>query len=212
MRTKLILHAVTSLVVLASVVLLVACSSPAPEPSYYLMRTKDSEATGRVEGPLRAGLGRIIVAPYLLSSPGIVLETASGEVRAARHHRWAEPLDAGLRWYLRSEIARQFGFDVGGGLIDRGDWDYTIDVFVAQLHGTMSGTAILVAAYAIRPTDTAKPPLEFRFTSSKPLSGESYAALVEAELSLVGELGQSIATSLKELTASQDEAEANPSP
>ncbi len=202
MRTKLILHAATRFAALASVVLLIACSTPAPEPSYYLMRAEGSDVNGRLEGPLRAGLGQIIVAPYLLSNRGIVLETAPGEVRAARQHQWAEPLDAGLRWFLRDEIARAFGYEVGGGLVDRNDWDYRIDVYIAKLHGTMSGTAILEAAYAIRPADAAKLPLEFRFARSKPLMDEGYAALVAAEQGLVGELGASIASSLRELMAS----------
>lgn len=201
MRTKPIPHAVRRFAALASVGLLVACSTPTPEPNYYLMRGEVSDTSGRIDGNFRTGLGKIVVAPYLLTSQGLVLETAPGEVRAARQHQWAEPFDAGLRWFLRGEIARELGFEVGGGLFDRKDWDFTIDVYIARLHGTMSGTAILEAFYAIRPADAAKRPLEFRFASSRALTAEGYPALVAAEQRLIGELGASIASSLRELMA-----------
>jgi uncharacterized lipoprotein YmbA len=201
MRTKPILCAVTHCAALAWLALFVACSSPAPNPTYYLMRGEASEASGRLDGPVRIGIGRLIVAPYLLSSLGIVVETAPGEVRAARQHQWAEPLDAGLRWFLRAEIARAIGDEVGGGLVDLSDWDYTIDVYIARFHGTMSGTALLEGAYVIRPTADSEELREYRFSKSRPLPDEGYAALVATERSLASELGASIAEALRELMA-----------
>ncbi len=207
MRTKLILCPVIHCAALASLALFVACSSPAPNPTYYLMRGEASEASGRLGGSIRVGLGRLMVAPYLLSSLGIVVETAAGEVRAAHQHRWAEPLDAGLRWFLRAEIARAFGDEVGGGLVDRTDWDYTIDVYVARFHGTMSGTALLEGAYVIRPAADSEESREYRFSKSQPLSDEGYAALVAAERSLASELGASIAEALREMMALREPVE-----
>jgi hypothetical protein len=180
-------------------VLVAACSSPAPEPTLYLMRGAASGRSGRVEAQLRVGIGRIIVAPYLLSSAGLVVETAPGEVRAARLHQWAEPLDAGLRWFLRGEIARALGYEVGGGLVDRSDWDYAIDVYVARLHGTMSGTALLEGAYVIRSLSGTEPLRDHLFSKSLPLDDEGYAALAAAEQRLVTELARSIAASLQEM-------------
>jgi uncharacterized lipoprotein YmbA len=204
MRRKLTLCALTHVVVLASLMLVVGCSSPAPEPTLYLLRGEASEASGRVNAPTRVGIGRLLVAPYLLASPGIVVESAPGEVRAARQHRWAEPLDAGLRWFLRAEIARTLGDEVGAGLVDRKDWDYTIDIDIARFHGTMSGTAILEATYVIRPAVDSEERLEVRFSKSQPLPDQGYAALVAAEQSLASELGMSIAESLGELIAMRE--------
>ena len=206
MRTKLILCAVSRSAVLAFLALLVACSSPAPNPTYYLMRGEAPEASGRLDGPIRVGLGRLIVAPYLLSNPGIVVETAPGEVRAARQHQWAEPLDAGLRWFLHAEIARAIGHEVGGGLVDLKDWDYTIDVYVARFHGTMSGSALLEGSYVIRPSAKSEELREYRFSKSQPLSAEGYAALVAAEQSLASELAASIAEALREMLALREPA------
>jgi len=203
MRTRPILCALTHCAALASLALLVACSSPAPNPTYYLMRGEANETSGRLEGPIRVGLGRLIVAPYLLSSLGI----APGEVQAARQHQWAEPLDAGLRWFLRAEIARAIGDEVGGGLVDLNDWDYTIDVYIARFHGTMSGTALLESTYVIRPTADSEQLREYRFSRSKPLPDEGYAALVATERSLASELGASIAEALRELMAPHQQRE-----
>ena len=204
MRTKLTLCALTQVVVLASLMLVAGCSSPAPEPTLYLLRGETTDASGSVDGPTRVGFGRMIVAPYLLASQGIVVEAAPGEVRAARLHRWAEPLDAGLRWFLRAEIANTLGDEVGAGLLDRQDWDYTIDIYVAQFHGTMSGNALLEATYVIRPTADPVAPREYVFSKSEPQPDEGYAALVATERSLAGALGVSIADSLRALMAERE--------
>ncbi|GEM_PF-231256 len=206
MRRKLTLHAFTRLVVLASFTLIVACSSPVSEPTTYLLRGEVSRASGSLDGSTRVGLGRLIVAPYLLSSQGIVIESAPGVVQAARQHRWAEPLDAGLRWFLRSEIARALGDEVGAGLVDRRDWDYTIDVYIARFHGTMSGTAILEATYLIRPTAASEEVREYAFSKSQPQSDEGYAALVATEQELASGLGEAIAESLRELMTQRESA------
>jgi uncharacterized lipoprotein YmbA len=185
-------------IILALLALLIGCSTPMSEPAYYLMRGEVPESNGRLDGRVRVGIGRLIVAPYLLSSQGIVIEAAPGEVRAAHLHQWAEPLDSGLRWYLSAEIAKELGDQVGGGLIDHGNWDYTIDVYVARFHGTMSGDAILDATFVIRPHAGSQEQREYRFSKSQPQSGEGYAALVAAEQSLMTELGASIAQALQE--------------
>jgi hypothetical protein len=207
MRRKLTLYAFTPVALVASVALLIACSSPAPQPTSYLLRGEASEASGLLDGSPRVGIGRLIVAPYLLSSQGVVVESAPGVVQAARQHRWAEPLDAGLRWFLRAEIAKGLGDDVGAGLVPRQDWDYTIDIYIAQFHGTMSGTAILEATYLIRPTADSEEVREYAFSKSQPQSDEGYAALVAAEQNLASELGAAIAGSLRELMAQRETAE-----
>jgi len=201
MRMKSTLRSSILSVALVSLALAIGCSTPMSEPAYYLMRGEAPETNGRLDGPIRVGIGRLIVAPYLLSNQGIVIEAAPGEVRAARQHQWAEPVDAGLRWFLSAEITKALGDQVGGGLIDRGDWDYTIDVYVARLHGTMSGKAVLDATYVIRPSAESEKQREYRFSKSQSQSDEGYAALVAAEQSLVSELGVSIAASLSERMA-----------
>lgn len=107
---------------IAPLLLLAACSSTPPEPTLYLMRGEPGAVSAPSQGTIRAGLGRIIVAPYLLLDQGVMVETAPGQIRPARYHMWAEPLDAGVRWYLQGEIEKATGYDIGAGLTDR-PWD-----------------------------------------------------------------------------------------
>jgi uncharacterized protein len=186
-----------SIFIVLPLVAAVGCASAPSTRTYYLLRGEPIERTSEVDAAIRAGLGRVIVAPYLLSSKGIMVETGAGEINPASHHQWAEPLDAGLRWYLRSEIGKELGRTIGGGLTDRRTWDYTIDVSIARLHGTMSGTALIDAEFAVIPADDSKEISDVRFSKSIPLREEGYAGLVEAEKNLAQELARLIAAELE---------------
>jgi uncharacterized lipoprotein YmbA len=180
--------------------LLISCAgSPAPR-TQYLLRAELAEQSGRVEAPVRVGLGRVTVAPYLDQS-GVVVETESGQVRAAREHQWAEPLGAGLRSYLGAEISASLGYDVSARPTDLDDWDYTVDVYVDRLHGTMAGTAVLDASYRITPRPGAGGVTAYRFSRAAPLPREGYPGLVDAEADLVRQLARAIAASLREIGA-----------
>jgi uncharacterized lipoprotein YmbA len=171
----------------------VACAgSPAPRTT-YLMRADISEGVTLSDAP-RAALGDVEVAAYLAET-GLVLETGENEVRAARHHLWAEPLDQSLRVYLRAQISNALGAEIGGDAI-AGDPEFTIDVGVEELHGTRGGDARLVASWRLsRPKGDA---IEYRFARTRSLARDGYAALADAEVALVGELAAAIAASLRE--------------
>jgi uncharacterized lipoprotein YmbA len=180
---------------IVSALLLVACAGSPPLQTQYLLRGGHAERTGRVEAPVHIALGSVTIAPYLDQS-GIVVEVEAGQVSAARQHQWAEPLDVALRSYLRAELSAALGYDVSASRADRPRWDYTVDVHVDRLHGTMAGTALLDAGYRI--TGGAEP-VEYRFARSAPLPREGYAGVVEAEAGLARELAGAIAASIREL-------------
>lgn len=177
-------------------VLLVACAGSSTPSTRYLLRAEPADRSGRVEAPVHVGLGRVAVAPYL-DQAGIVVETEAGQVQAARQHQWAEPLAAALRSYLRAEISAALGYEVSAGRTDPGDWDYTVDVYVDRLHGTMAGTAVLDASYRITPGTGAGEVAAYRFSRSAPLPREGYPGLVDAEADLARQLAQAIAASLR---------------
>jgi hypothetical protein len=181
-----------------SVVLLVACAGSSAPRTQYLLRAEPAERSGPVQAPVRVGLGRVTVAPYLDQS-GIVVETEAGQVQAAREHQWAEPLDAGLRSYLRAGMSAALGYDVSARPTDLDDWDYTVEVYVDRLHGTMAGTAVLDASYRITPRPGAGDVAAYRFSRSAPLPREGYPGLVDAEADLARQLAQAIAASLREI-------------
>jgi hypothetical protein len=151
-----------------------------------------------LEAPIDVSLGRVAVAPYL-DRAGIVVETETGQVQAARQHEWAEPLEAGLRSYLRAQISRALGYEVSARLGDRLPWDYRVDVYVDRLHATMGGTAVLEAGYRITPRLSAGESVEYRFSRSTPLPREGYPGVVDAEADLVRRLARAIADSLREI-------------
>lgn len=187
------------LLALTGLVALTACASAPPEVTYYLLRPPAAEGSGPVDAALRAGLGRVVVAPYLERTQGIAIETRDGEIHFASQYQWAEGLAAGLRWYLRDAVEARLGHPIGDGLARR-DQDYTIDVFVARLHGTMTGRAVLDASFIVRGGEDAPgaPGLyEYRFSESIALPEEGYAGVVEAEKALLGDLAGRIADALR---------------
>ena len=182
---------------------IVGCASAPTPTTLYLMRGTVVEQTRSIDSPdgiqgLRAGLGRVIVAPYLLASKGIMLETGEGEINPALYSQWAEPVDAGLRWYLSSELSASLGDTMSGGLLDRRSWDYTVDVIIAQLHGTMNGMAVIEAEFVVIAKGDARAVSQVRFAKSIPLAAEGYGALVAAEMQLARELAGVIADTLRD--------------
>lgn len=191
---------------------LTACASAPPEITYYLLRPPVAEGSGPVDAPIRAGLGRVVVAPYLERTNGIQIETRDGEMRPAGQYQWAESLAAGVRWYLGAEVGQRLGHQIGGGLTDRRDWDYTVDVFVERLHGTMTGEAVMVASFLVRGGSTATggpERYEYRFSESIPLPDAGYTAVVEAEKALLSKFAGAIADVLRERIEARELAGGN---
>lgn len=186
------------LATLALVALLaVGCSSTPTPSTYYLLRGELDERTVRVTAVPRVGLGNLVVASYLLSSEGIMLETGDGRIQPAATHLWAETLDLGLRWYLRGEISRELDEPIGVGIVNPIPWQYTIDVIVSRLHATMEGTALIEARFAIVPRGA---PGELRvtdFARTIPLAREGYGGVVEAEKALLAELAKLVADEVR---------------
>jgi uncharacterized lipoprotein YmbA len=185
-------------IAVVSALVLAACAgSPTPR-TQYLLRGEAKQRDGRAEAPLHLRLGRIAVAPYLDQS-GIVVETERGQVQAAHYHHWAEPLEAGLRSLLRTEISEALGYEVSGRPGNQLPWDYTVDVYVDRLHATMGGAAELDASYRITPQSGGGEVAEYRFSRSAPLPREGYAGVVDAEAELARQLARAIAASLREI-------------
>jgi len=175
---------------------LVACAGKTPDTVRYLLPAATPVGTARVEPPRWIALGGIQLAPYLMQA-GLVVETGAREVRPARFHRWAEPLDAGLRRFLRAEISAALGYDIAADTAQRSRWDETVELEIDRLHGTLSGEAVLVARWQVRPAPGQGEPRAFRFTERRPLAEAGYAGLVEAEIALLKQLAQEIAGSLR---------------
>jgi len=160
------------------------------------MRAPVADGVFPEDAPIAIALGDVDVAPYL-SGSGLVLETGALQVHAARNHSWAEPLDEGLRRYLRTRLSSELTYSVAENTTGDERPEFVIDVDVDELHGTRSGTARLIARWRIHRFDGTGKPAAFRFAADQPLAQDGYAALAEAEIALVSEFAAAIAKSLR---------------
>ncbi len=170
------------------------CAGAAPETTRYLLPIETRAGSAPLEIPVRIGLGRVTVASYL-GQPGLAIETQPNEVRQARQHQWAEPLEDGLRRFLRAEISKALGYDVEADPTQQNRWQRTVDVGIDRMHGDLTGQARLVAHWRVTPK--GGDPSTFRFAATQPLPREGYPGLVDAEIALARQLARAIAKSLR---------------
>jgi uncharacterized lipoprotein YmbA len=168
-----------SLLALFTVLLSACAGSPPPEDVRYLLRAEQSSAQRTAQQSIQVGLGRVMVPAYL-DQPGIVLETAPGQVRAARHHLWAEPFDQGLRHYLRQAVSAEMGVDVGIDEREAKSWRYRLDVRFEEFHGTGDGTVRMAADYSWTEVATNTIVGRGRLSDVQQFSGDGYGAMVAA--------------------------------
>jgi len=172
----------------------VGCASNAPEPTYYLLRT-DTPGLIAETTPASTGIGTLTVASYI-DAQGLVLESGNGEVRAARNHQWADPLRESLRSFLASEISVATGRTIGTDSYRESNWERRLDIHIDQLHGSVDGSARLVANWAVIDATNHTVLAEYSFSETEPLSADGYDALVRAEKKLLSRLADAIAATL----------------
>jgi len=177
---------------------LAACSGQAIQPSYYLLRSDTPLASRQLNPDPTIAMGEVSVAPYLDQS-GLQLETGSGEIRAAQHHLWAEPLYESVRPFLMTEISRSLEQDI---LPTQANPDARlVHVHIDQLHGTSDGDARLVAHWWISAGQEVV--ASHQFAENIPLASGDYAALAAAEKTLLSRLAGRIADSLRAKSATE---------
>ena len=176
---------------LLAIILLTACSSQPPKSATYLLRSDVSiENRERVANPTVA-IAKLQVAEYI-DQPGLVLETETGNIHSARHHRWAEPLRVSMRQFLASEIGQHIGSDVAiQGSSNPGQT--RVDIRIDQFHGTPRGSAVLVAYWNIINSEQQS---SHQFSRQETLTRDGYDGLVEAQKALLVQLGTAIADSI----------------
>jgi uncharacterized lipoprotein YmbA len=151
---------------------------------------------GPVAGRSVVQLKPVAIPPYLDRS-GMVLQMGASEIRVAKHHRWAEPLDDSIGRYLQVGIANEARVSVETApLTSAGEHD-VVTVRINRLHGTETGQVRLVADWGVRPTRGESKLYSFDRTVTQTASG--YPALVDAHAELLDELAAAIARSLDSL-------------
>lgn len=183
-----------------AMLLLSGCAGKAiPERELYLLRAESPNQFSDSRTHADIGLGSVRVASYI-DQPGLVIETATGSMNAARYHEWAEPLRESLRTLLANDIAAAAGQPVRPRSYGETNWKrYTsrlIDVSIEQLHGTADGDALLVAYWAVLDPEKRTIISEHQFSERQALTVSGYPALIEAQKRLLADLASEIAGSL----------------
>lgn len=181
----------TRLAAFACALLLTACTTSTPLPSYYLLRSDVAQGTRMLEPNAPFALGSLTIAPYM-DQPGMLLETAQGDLRPARFNLWAEPLRDGANVLLRTTISRASGYDILPWQLNQDARRF--DVRIDQLHGTYDGDAKLVAYWWLYSGEQVQEVFEFAGTQA--LAKDGYGALAEAQRALLITLAENIADSL----------------
>lgn len=171
------------------------CSSPAtPERSYYLLRVEGNETLPAATPEQHIGIAHVEIAPYL-DRAGIVLGTGGYEVREARYHLWAEPLEDGIRYVVEARLSAKLGYRVGSAA-SATRWSKRIEIDVRRFHGETDGTVRLVAGVAVRASDGSLLATE-QVSATTRQTEDGYPALVDAQIALLDELSDAIVPLLR---------------
>jgi uncharacterized protein len=176
---------------LVVVVLLAGCASQTIEPTYYLLRSTQDLSSSKLSTSREFSLGTVEIAPYL-DQPGLVMETADGQMRPASQNLWAAPIFDGVRNFLATEIAQDNGQELLPTNLTKNTT--VVNIRIDQLHGTLDGKATIVAYWWLVHNDEVI--ALNRFSEARALETSGYSALVNAEKVLLAELAQKIAASL----------------
>lgn len=174
------------------VLLLAACSSSTPLPSYYLLRSDVVEGTRALQPNASYAFGGLTIAPYI-DQPGMLLETENGDLRPARFNLWAEPLRDGASTLLVSAISNASGQDILPWQLNQSATRF--DIRIDQLHGTYDGNAKLVAHWWLYDGESIGE--IFEYAGTRALDVDGYGALAKAQEALLLELASAVAATLQ---------------
>lgn len=172
-----------------------------PQSHLYLLRAPAAPAS--FDSDIIVGLDSVQIASYLKRSE-LVLQVLPQELRPARYHRWAEPLDQNLRRYLRDRLSAELQMDVDANNHLRDRWDVRINVSIEEFHGTLAGQALLKASWDVERLSGVASVRRGRAQLAEPQARDGYSALVDAQARLLDALAQRIAADLETVSAEGD--------
>jgi hypothetical protein len=177
---------------------MLGCSSSPPERHFYLLRGATSGTATSAAPAELVGIGRVTIAAYL-DRAAVVVQTGAREIRPARYHQWGEPLDNGVRHYLRAELVDRLGYEVASDVIYRDAWGYRIDISIETLHGSLNDGAWINAGFVVAEVGGEKATVAGRVIEHERLTRDGYPGLVDAHTRLLDQLAAAIESALDEL-------------
>ncbi len=175
---------------------LVGCMSSPPEPARFLLRAEPRiELTSRASTPV-VGWPRVTLAPYL-NRAGLIVEVAENQVREARYHIWAEPLEQGIWHYVGTQLGNELGYPLNRNMAEKTSWERQISLRVDKFHGTLDGRSQLVASWSITNFRSQEKVTQHSFSQTRDQDSAGYEGFVEAQIKLLDQLARAIAASLQ---------------
>ena len=193
----------------AIVVLVTGCSmlSPQPDPSRFFVLnaiappTEDTpSATSNGARPLTLAVGPVRLAPYL-DRNDLAIRLSADEIRYSDGERWAEPLERNVTNVLALNLTRLLGnarvvvYPEPAGRRSA----YQIDVEIDRLDSTRAGEATLAAHWTIEDLGTRDLLASRDSYFTRAAGGTGTPAAVAALSSVLAELSQEIASTLRDL-------------
>lgn len=175
---------------LASVLLLAACSTPAP-PRLHSLVPPVAGARAAAGSDLPAWQLLPVSIPAQVDQPQFVLRRADDTFVVFEQERWIAPLNEEIRAALGERLTATLGAPGAAPAAGRKDWRIAVDV---QRFDSTPGRSTLVAQWALRAgSDT--PALRCRSVHEQGV-GAGIAALAGGHRQALEQLGASIAQTL----------------
>lgn len=180
--------------------LLVGCSS-LPDTHFYIITSDVNEAVRDKEiySPV-LGIGRIHTADYL-HSRGIITQTDDFRIHTATYHRWAEPLQAGIRRKIAQQLSQATeGIRIEARPANFRDTDYRLDIEIGQFHSSTTGAVVLHGRWTLYDVERGTLLDSTAFALEEMMVGSGYQSAVKAKTDLLARLGARISAAINGIT------------
>lgn len=184
---------------------LTGCASSRDTRFYVLTALPAVETPGRASPALSPAIGlRPVGLPQYLDRPQIVTRAGENMLQLAEFDQWGSPLQDNLTRVLAANLSILVPADRVAVFpwMKESPIEYEVTVEVAQLEGTLGGSCLLVADWAISGRGGKESLATGKSRHTEP-AGDSYATLVAAHSRLVAALGRDIATAFNAFRPSQ---------
>jgi uncharacterized lipoprotein YmbA len=196
----------TSLLVLATAVLLSGCGSSPPPVEFYTLNslsgmTPQASPAGADQN-ISIGIGPVEI-PDILDRPQIVTRTGPNKLRIDEFHRWAGPLKAGFAQVLAENIALLLATD----RVVVYPWEvdfkphYRIALDIRYFEGQLGKNVVLDVVWRVSGQESQKIRAVKTSVIKEPVSAPDYDALVAAKSKAITRLSREIAQELRKLQA-----------
>jgi len=192
-----------SVAIMSAVALFYAlgCASSPPTRFYLLSPvTGPEKPTNADERCISVGLLPVKIPEYL-ARQGIVTRVTPHEVSIGVLHKWAEPLEQNIARVLTQDLSTRLCTES----VVLFPWkkamsiDYSLQVEIIRMDGTLGKDAVLEAAWSIFKGGDPQRLLFRKSHFEVPTKGPGYEAFVGAQNGALDELSREIAEALKKL-------------